>query len=46
MHTTKTTKRHIDEVDAEIDRVVYGLYGLTKDEIKIVEGERARNGFL
>jgi len=25
--------------DAEIDRLVYELYGLTEEEIKIVEGE-------
>jgi hypothetical protein len=30
-------KRHIDEVDAAIDRLVYELYGLTEEEIKIVE---------
>lgn len=26
------------KVDAEIDKQVYALYGLTEDEIKIVEG--------
>jgi hypothetical protein len=26
------------EVDGQIDRLVYGLYGLTEAEIKIVEG--------
>ena len=26
--------------DAEIDRLVYDLYGLTAEEIAIVEGER------
>ena len=30
----------IDATDAEIDRLVYDLYGLTKDEIAIVEGEK------
>lgn len=30
-------KRRIDEVDAEIDGIVYRLYGLTEDEIKIIE---------
>lgn len=25
--------------EAEIDRLVYQLYGLTEDEIKIVEGK-------
>ena len=30
-------QRQIDATDAEIDRLVYALYGLTDDEIKIVE---------
>jgi len=30
-------QRQISHTDAEIDRLVYGLYGLTKDEIAIVE---------
>ena len=30
-------KRHIDEVDAEIDQIVYQLYGLTGEEIAVVE---------
>ena len=30
--------RQIEATDAEIDRLVYDLYGLTKDEIAIVEG--------
>jgi len=34
LHSAVTT------TDAEIDRLVYELYDLTKDEIKIVEGER------
>lgn len=29
--------RRINEVDSEIDRKVYQLYGLTEEEIKIVE---------
>ena len=33
-------KNAVTTTDAEIDRLVYELYGLTKDEIKIVEGER------
>lgn len=32
-------ERKIAEVDAEIDRRVYVLYGLTEDEIKVVEGK-------
>ena len=31
-------QRQIDATDAEIDRLVYDLYGLTKEEITIVEG--------
>jgi hypothetical protein len=34
-------QRQIDATDAEIDRLVYDLYGLTKDEIAIVEGKQA-----
>ena len=29
----------ITTTDAEIDRLVYELYGLTEEEIKIVEGK-------
>ncbi len=32
-------KREIESIDAEIDRLVYELYGLTEEEIRIVEGE-------
>jgi len=31
-------ERQIKIVDAQIDRLVYGLYGLTEEEIKVVEG--------
>jgi hypothetical protein len=31
-------QRRIDATDSEIDRLVYELYGLTDEEIKIVEG--------
>jgi hypothetical protein len=34
-------QRQIEATDAEIDRLVYDLYGLTKDEIAIVEGATA-----
>ena len=30
----------VTTTDVEIDRLVYELYGLTEEEIKIVEGER------
>jgi hypothetical protein len=33
------TRRQIDATDAEIDRLVYDLYGLTAEEIAIVEGK-------
>ena len=29
----------IESTDREIDQLVYELYGLSEDEIKIVEGE-------
>lgn len=32
-------KSEIDQTDREIDQMVYTLYGLTEEEIKIVEGE-------
>ena len=30
-------QRQIDATDREIDRLVYNLYGLTEEEIRIVE---------
>jgi hypothetical protein len=33
----KPLERQIAATDSQIDRVVYDLYGLTEDEIKIVE---------
>jgi hypothetical protein len=32
-------KNEIDATDKEIDKMVYALYGLTEEEIKIVEGD-------
>jgi len=32
-------EREVRATDGEIDKLVYGLYGLTEDEIKIVEGK-------
>ncbi len=32
-------QRQIDATDQQIDRLVYELYGLTDDEIQLVEGE-------
>ena len=34
-------QRQIDSTDSQIDKLVYDLYGLTDDEIKIVEGGEA-----
>lgn len=34
----RNLERQIAQVDAEIDKRVYVLYGLTEDEITIVEG--------
>jgi len=31
-------ERQIRIVDAQIDRLVYELYGLTEEEVKVVEG--------
>jgi hypothetical protein len=33
-------ERQIKIVDAQIDGLVYDLYGLTEEEMKVVEGER------
>jgi hypothetical protein len=33
-----TLQRQIEATDQQIDRLVYVLYGLTEEEIKIVEG--------
>ena len=34
----RNLEREIAQVDAEIDQRVYALYGLTEEEIRIVEG--------
>ena len=34
-----TIQRQIETTDKQIDQLVYKLYDLTEDEIKIVEGE-------
>jgi len=36
-HDKTTLQRQIDATDQQIDRLVYELYGLTEEEIKIVE---------
>jgi hypothetical protein len=35
----KTIEKQIEDRDKEIDQIVYKLYGLTEEEIRIVEGE-------
>ena len=32
-------RRKVEAIDGEIDRLVYGLYQLTEDEIGIIEGK-------
>jgi adenine-specific DNA-methyltransferase len=39
-HLKTVVTRQIDSVDKAIDTAVYGLYGLTEDEIKVVEGKK------
>ena len=36
-HEKTLLSRQIEATDAAIDKLVYGLYGLTAEEIKIVE---------
>jgi len=38
-HEQENLKRQIDATDRQIDKLVYELYGLTEDEIKVVESE-------
>jgi hypothetical protein len=40
-HTKTMLGRQIAALDKQIDETVYALYGLTEDEIKIVEGNEA-----
>ena len=35
----RNLERQIAQVDEEIDQRVYALYGLTEEEIRIIEGE-------
>ena len=39
-HEKTVLQPEIDDTDKQIDHLVYELYGLTDDEIKIVEEER------
>lgn len=38
-HEKTALQRQIDATDRQIDQLVYELYGLTEEEIKIVEGQ-------
>jgi predicted nucleic acid-binding Zn-ribbon protein len=38
-HEKTALQRQIDATDQQIDQLVYELYGLTEEEIKIVEGK-------
>ena len=38
-HEQESIQRQIAATDKQIDALVYELYGLTGDEIRIVEGE-------
>lgn len=40
----KFLQQRVDILDKQINTVVYGLYGLTADEVKIVGGESRRDG--
>jgi hypothetical protein len=37
----RVVQRQIESTDREIDRMVYDLYGLTEEEIAIVEGNES-----
>jgi hypothetical protein len=41
-HDKTFIQRQIDATDEQIDQLVYELYGLTDEEIKIVEGEATK----
>ena len=32
-------RRQVEAIDDSIDRIVYGLYELTEEEIRIIEGK-------
>ena len=38
----QTLKAEIEKTDKEIDKMIYQLYGLSEEEIKIVEGENGK----
>jgi hypothetical protein len=42
-HEQTLLKRQIDATDKQIDKLVYDLYELTEEEIKIVEGQGVKS---
>ncbi len=40
-HEKTALERQIEATDGQIDALVYELYGLTEEEIRIVEGSQA-----
>ncbi len=40
-HEKMVLQRGTDATDRQIDQLVYGLYGLTEDDISVVEQETA-----
>ena len=42
-HEQTLLQRQIDATDRQIDKLVYELYGLTEEEIKIVEGQGVKS---
>lgn len=44
-HEKTALQRQIEATDRQIDAPVYELYGLTEEEIKIVEGREYLGGF-
>jgi hypothetical protein len=44
-HQQTALKRRIDATDAQIDRMVYNLYGLTDDDIRLVEEGTGRRSY-
>jgi hypothetical protein len=37
-HEKEAIQRQIDATDKQIDQLVYKLYGLTDEEVRVVEG--------
>lgn len=43
-HEKRLLEVQVEQTDREIDALVYGLYGLTPDEIAVVEAGAAKKG--